>query len=149
MNRSSISSSSSCNWQEALRKQLDNLVKERSKLLEASYHQLSKERKATEQLLDKYTDTIKQLLDNDAPIADGMVMIGSKVELEYLEYQTTDTFIIAFPHETDPEEGVISFLSPIGSQLLLAAIDSVVSIHTPAGAMQVRIISITHSWNGS
>ncbi|MCU6713096.1 GreA/GreB family elongation factor [Paenibacillus sp. J5C_2022] len=149
MNRSSIPSSPSCNWQEALRKQLDNLVKERTKLLEASHLHLSKERKATEQLLDKYADTIKQLLNNDAPIEDGMVLIGSKVELEYVEYRTMDNFVIAFPEETDPEEGVISFLSPIGSQLLLAAIGSIVSIHTPAGAMQVRIVSIKHSWNGS
>jgi transcription elongation factor GreA len=50
--------------------------------------------------------------------------------------------MIVMPEDTNPDEGRISFLSPVGSQLLLGSKGEVRSVHTPSGSMRIRITGI-------
>jgi len=129
---------------ERLLEQLQQLAEERNRLLEELYRHGDKERKEMEALADKYTECLKSFISRPASYEQPIVLIGSRIEVEYLEYRTTDSLIIVFPQEADPENGRISFLSPVGSQLLMAPLHAVISISTPAGSMQVRVTRIEY-----
>lgn len=56
------------------------------------------------------------------------VYIGTKVTLLYDEENETEGYVICFPEYSDPDSGYISFLSPVGRQLLLKNIDEKLSL---------------------
>ena len=71
------------------------------------------------------------------------VFIGSKVTVVYEDENEEEDFIICFPEESDPEEGCISFLSPVGRQLLLRNKGDRIALRIPAGELKVSIQKIT------
>ncbi|MFY2248650.1 MULTISPECIES: GreA/GreB family elongation factor [Priestia] len=70
------------------------------------------------------------------------VFIGSQVSLMYLDDKETEQFTICFPDQSDPDEGNISFLSPVGSQLLLRSAGDKLVLTTPGGSTEVIIKEI-------
>ncbi len=70
------------------------------------------------------------------------VYIGSQVSVLYEEDQFMDEFTICFPEHSDPERGCISYLSPVGNQLLLRGRDERVVLFTPNGETSVIIKDI-------
>ena len=127
-------------WQQ----QLFLLSNEKSRFLDEHFPQQGKERQSMELLLSQYTAQIEKLAACEGKGPAPVVIIGCSLTLEYLDYQTTDQFTIVLPQDANPDEGKISFLSPVGRQLLLAAAGDVLSVTTPAGSMQVRIESIQY-----
>ena len=132
-------------YREQLVKQLLTLGEEKEHFLDTYFSVYGNERIQMSQFLTSYTQFLEKLLTKPGEQQDSAVLIGSTVEITYLEYQTTDVFTIVLPGEADPDEDKISFLSPVGKQLLMTALNDVVTVSTPSGAMRVQITAITHA----
>ena len=69
------------------------------------------------------------------------VQIGSEVVVKEEEYPE-ETFNIVGSKEADPDEGRISYESPIGKALLKHKVGDIVRVETPVGAINFKIIKI-------
>lgn len=71
------------------------------------------------------------------------VFIGTKVTVLYDDEDETEDYVICYPEESNPDLGKISFLSPVGRQLLFKSLGDKVSIRIPTGELLVTIKEIT------
>jgi transcription elongation factor GreA len=71
------------------------------------------------------------------------VYIGTKVTVLYVEENETEDYVICYPEQSNPDEGYISFLSPVGRQLLFKNIGEKISLHIPTGELMVTIKEIS------
>ncbi|MET3696641.1 transcription elongation factor GreA [Bacillus oleivorans] len=76
------------------------------------------------------------------------VFIGTKVTVMYEDDHETEDYVICFPEQSDPDNGFISFLSPVGRQLLLRKIGEQLLLKVPTGELSVSIkeISFAGDW---
>ncbi|CAM3484503.1 GreA/GreB family elongation factor [Marinicrinis lubricantis] len=103
----------------------------------------STERFDFEQLLTAYCKELERLVSNlDEELLHAQVLIGSQVKLRYLDDGFTESFSIVFPQQARPDAQIISFLSPIGKQLLLSRVGEIREIDVPSGTIQVSIEEI-------
>ncbi|WP_394185277.1 GreA/GreB family elongation factor [Metabacillus halosaccharovorans] len=72
------------------------------------------------------------------------VYIGTRVTVLFDDENDTEDFVICFPEESDPDSGCISFLSPVGRQLLLKKMGEKVMLKVPTGELPVVIKEITY-----
>ena len=72
----------------------------------------------------------------------GVVGLGSKVKIEYVGEDEEDEYEIVGSLEADPFDNKVSDESPIGKGLLGAKVGDVVSIESPNGSYEVKVISI-------
>lgn len=72
------------------------------------------------------------------------VYIGTKVTVWYEEDNETEDYVICFPEQSDPDSGFISFLSPVGKQLLLKDLGENLALKIPTGEVSVTIKEITY-----
>lgn len=106
----------------------------------------SAEKVVVQSLVDRYRSQVSQLLAaND--VQDRMdatiVLIGCKVVIRYESDGQEDAYTIVLPNHSNIDEGHVSFLSPLGRNLLLRQAGDVVSVDSPAGVYQVRIMEVT------
>ncbi|WP_462412708.1 GreA/GreB family elongation factor [Neobacillus sp. Marseille-QA0830] len=73
------------------------------------------------------------------------VYIGTKVTVLYDDEHETEDYVICFPEHSDPDSGCISFLSPVGRQLLLKKVGEKLSLKIPTGDLPVTIQEITYA----
>ncbi|GGH47115.1 GreA/GreB family elongation factor [Paenibacillus silvae] len=130
------------NRREKLVSQLLTLGEEKRTFLDAYFDVHNPERVQLDKQLMAYTERVEQLLAGPDEQLGSVVLIGSKIELEYVDFHTSDTLTIVMPEEADPDAGQISFLSPVGRQLLLGDKGEIRAISTPAGSMRIRIADI-------
>lgn len=71
------------------------------------------------------------------------VYIGTRVTVLYEEENETEDYVICFPDQSDPDSGYISFLSPVGRQLLLKELGEKTAIKIPSGDLRVTIQEIS------
>lgn len=71
------------------------------------------------------------------------VFIGTKVTILYEEEDEIEDYVICYPEQSDPDLGYISFLSPVGRQLLFKNLGDKVSIKIPTGELLVTIKEIS------
>ncbi|WP_342431558.1 GreA/GreB family elongation factor [Neobacillus sp. FSL H8-0543] len=71
------------------------------------------------------------------------VYIGTKVTVLYDEDNETEDYVICFPEQSDPDKGFISFLSPVGRQVLLKNLGDKVALKIPTGDLWVTIKEIS------
>jgi transcription elongation factor GreA len=135
--------------------QLVRLEECRNELLAAYFPSEDQERarQAMEHWLDRYIRMAETLASQDSLSLEKeipIVLIGCSVDVEYLdpEKPQLETYTVCFPDEADPASGFISFLSPIGQQLLLTSLNQKVSLMTPDGDLQavIKTISIPSSF---
>ncbi|BBB48338.1 transcription elongation factor GreA [Pelolinea submarina] len=69
------------------------------------------------------------------------VQIGSEVVVKEEEYPE-ETFNIVGSKEANPDEGKISYESPIGKALLKHRVGDIVRVETPAGSINFKIVRI-------
>lgn len=74
--------------------------------------------------------------------SDGTIGIGSKVTIEYVGDDDTDDFEIVSSLEADPTRNKISDESPVGKALCGSKVNDVVSIVSPNGSYDVKIVSV-------
>ncbi|MBR4830655.1 MAG: transcription elongation factor GreA [Bacilli bacterium] len=88
---------------------------------------------------------IEYLIDNATLISNtksSTVKIGSTVEIEYVDDKETDTYQIVGSTEADPFENKISNESPIAIAIIGKKVGEVVSIESPNGSYDIKIVSI-------
>lgn len=133
------------NSRHQLIRQLVYFDEKRSAFLDQYFPNYSKERTQTEQLLGAYSETLERILHENTPDSlNGTVLIGSRMRLDYLDDGSAEEYTIVFPHQADPYNNWISFLSPIGSQLLMARHNGTYSLDVPSGAMKVQIAELKY-----
>jgi transcription elongation factor GreA len=71
------------------------------------------------------------------------VFIGTKVTVLYDEENETEDYVICYSEQSDPDLGHISFLSPVGRQLLFKNLGDKVSIKIPTGELLVTIKEVS------
>jgi transcription elongation factor GreA len=71
------------------------------------------------------------------------VLIGTKVTVLYDEENETEDYVICYPEQSDPDLGYISFLSPVGRQLLFKNLGDKISIKIPTGELLVTVNEIS------
>jgi transcription elongation factor GreA len=129
-------------FREQLIQQLIVLGEEKHSFLDAYFPKQGVERRQTQQFLAEYVQFIENELANVQTGLSPAVFIGCEVTIDYIDYQMKDTFKIVYPMDADPEQNCISFLSPVGKQLLMSRRDDMINVATPAGAMRVRMLHI-------
>jgi transcription elongation factor GreA len=99
--------------------------------------------------LSVYVREVEQYIDlcNQAPGEQPLrkVLIGTKVTVLFDGEDDREVYHICLPEESDPDNGCISFLSPVGRQLLLKNLGEKTSITIPSGKLDVVIENI--SWS--
>jgi transcription elongation factor GreA len=71
------------------------------------------------------------------------VGIGSIVEIEDVDNGgDAQKYRVVSPHETDPENGKISHLCPIGTSLMNSRLGDVVAVKAPGGTRKYKVIAI-------
>lgn len=136
------------NFREVLRSQLSFFEEQRLNFLDtyvSSQYDNRHLRKKIEQMIERYVDEVGRLVAMETLQPDPLerVLIGAVVIIRYEDELDTDTLTVCFPDQSDPDQGRISFLSPIGSQLLLARTNDVVQVSTPNGEMNISVEHIT------
>jgi len=80
----------------------------------------------------------------DDEISTESVGVGSVVQIEDLENGgKTQKFRLVGPTESNPDEGKISHLCPIGTSLMNSKLGDIVSVTTPAGTKKYKVVSIS------
>jgi transcription elongation factor GreA len=80
--------------------------------------------------------------DND--ISTEVVGVGSLVQIEDVENGSIkQEFRLVGPSESNPEDGRISHLCPIGMSLMNSKLGDVVSVNTPGGVKKYKVVAIT------
>lgn len=74
---------------------------------------------------------------------DGIVSIGKKVTIEFLDDHENDTFIIVGISETNIDENKISLRSPLGQALHNHKVGDIVTINSPDSVYTVKINAIS------
>ena len=88
---------------------------------------------------------LEYLIDNATIISStksSTIKIGSKVEIEYVDDDEKDTYQIVGSTEADPFENKISNESPIAVAIIGKKVGETVSIESPNGNYDVKIVSI-------
>ncbi|MNI37741.1 Transcription elongation factor GreA [compost metagenome] len=102
----------------------------------------NKDRGMTDQLITKYSKALVPILSNLEETIHSQVLIGSRVIVRYVDDQTLETFTVVYPSQADPDHNLISFLSPLGMQLLLSNHEEIHSIQTPSGSYEIKVDQI-------
>ncbi|MNR56934.1 transcription elongation factor GreA [compost metagenome] len=67
------------------------------------------------------------------------MLIGSYVKVRNDAEGTVESYCLVLPDEANIEEYCISFLSPIGQELLLSDKGQTITVQTPAGSYQLIV----------
>lgn len=103
-----------------------------------AYMKLEREISETASLIARAT------VVEDDDISTDMVGVGSLVQIEDIENGSrTQEFRLVGPTESDPGNGRISHLCPIGKSLMDAKLGDEVSVQTPGGVRRYRVTSIS------
>ncbi|OAB46692.1 GreA/GreB family elongation factor [Paenibacillus glacialis] len=109
----------------------------------------AKERNKVDQVLNMYTASLENIIaESSRESLNSKVLIGSQVTLRYLDDGYEEQYSIVFPHMTDPSKNWISFLSPIGLQLLMTTMGEVCEFIVPSGSIEVTITEIKYMNSG-
>ena len=88
---------------------------------------------------------LEYIIDNASIISgtkSSTIKIGSTVEIEYIDDKETETYKIVGSTEADPFENKISNESPIAVAILGKKVGETVSIESPNGNYDIKIVSI-------
>ena len=82
------------------------------------------------------------LIDEDN-ISNEHIHIGSLVKIENLNNSKTAEYRIVGSNESNPREGKISDESPIGKGLIGHSVGDVVTVETPLGEVNFKVLEIS------
>ncbi|MEG2322090.1 MAG: transcription elongation factor GreA [Bacilli bacterium] len=88
---------------------------------------------------------LETLIDNAQVVSDvktDKVRIGTKVKLEYISDGEIEEYSIVGSKEADPFTNKISNESPIASAIMNLKVGSIVSVDSPNGQYEVKIVEI-------
>lgn len=89
---------------------------------------------------------IKDIFENyelvEKPKSKNTISIGSKVKIEYTEFEEIEEITIVTKVESDPINGLISNESPVGTALMGQKKGATVEVSTPAGTTKIKVIEM-------
>lgn len=88
---------------------------------------------------------LEAMIENAIIISDiktDQVAIGSKVKIEYVEDKDIEEYTIVGSKEADPFQNKISNESPIASAILGLHVGDIVSVKSPNGKYDVKVVEI-------
>lgn len=130
------------NLKETLLNQLVFLEENVTEIIDSYF---SSNRNKYKEFLNTYSTEVQDFLstvDEQSESSLIKAFIGTKVVLKYEDEDETDDYTICMPENSDPDKGFISFLSPVGSQLLLRSSGEIMNLITPGGEFKVTIKAI-------
>lgn len=131
----------------SLVKQLVFFDEQKNSLLERHFPEPHRDRKSMELLINRYRERLETIIDdNNMDILHQTVLIGSHVEVRSDEDGMTESYTVVMPDAANIEEYCISFLSPLGQELLLSEKGQLITVQTPSGSYELTVIEI--KWKG-
>lgn len=129
------------------RKEVTNMIsaaREYGDLSENSEYDAAKERQA---ILEREISEMEDILLNckvvsSTPASKNEIAIGSTVTLYDEEFDEEVTYKILGSTGSDPANGIISNLSPVGSALMGKKKGDVVSVNLPTGNIKYKVLAI-------
>lgn len=114
-------------------------------LSENAEYDAAKDAQATmEERIAKIEEMLKNALVVDVDDIDTeSVGICSKVKVLDMEFDEEETYTIVGSTEADPDSNKISDESPIGTAIMGKKVGDVVSVETPGGVFELKILEIT------
>ena len=109
----------------------------------AEYKAIKEKQQLTAKRLEELSAMLSgvQIIENlDLP--DGQVTVGKKVYLNNLDDGSKDVYTILGPAESDIDNDIISYESPIAKQLMMKKEGDEVDISVPIGIIRYRIEKI-------
>ncbi|TDF96357.1 GreA/GreB family elongation factor [Paenibacillus piri] len=129
--------------------QLVYFDEQKQEFLDHYFPNSGRERLKIDQLLSDYAKTLEGILAGFTQESlNSTVLIGSRMRLLYVEDGLTESYTVVFPHQAEPNENKVSFLSPIGLQLLLAKTNETCRLKVPSGELEVRLEEIRYNNSG-
>lgn len=121
------------------------IAREYGDLSENAEYDAAKEEQAIleSQIADIESTLLNAVIIKKSNIDTSKVSIGTKVKLYDLEFDEEVEYKIIGSDESDPKNGIISNVSPVGSALLGHKVDDVVTVKTPNGEIKFKILSIS------
>lgn len=120
--------------------------------LDTYFHDYNRARSEMDHLIRAYIEKLEAILGgDDEQLEDALtsiVLLGSSAKLKFAEDGLSETYTVVYPTEADLDQNRISFLSPIGKQLLLAQAEDELEIAGPSGNYQVKIEEIKYAYIG-
>ncbi|GIO08795.1 hypothetical protein J31TS6_48230 [Brevibacillus reuszeri] len=111
-----------------------------------------KDKQIVDSLVKRYKETLEKLLSGDdealSKSLHGITLLGSSVKVLFEEDGYEESFTVVYPTDIDPDNNRISFLSPIGRQLLLAGPEDSIVLESPVGSSHVQIKEIRFTYMG-
>ena len=108
---------------------------------------VARERRNTKAFIERYMFKLENFLQQNSGSGDRIcpdfAFIGSTVTVLYDDGQR-ESYTLCFPEDSDPDNDCISFISPLGSQLLMAVKGSQVTIVTPGQITNVTITDVSY-----
>jgi transcription elongation factor GreA len=111
----------------------------------AEYDEARKEYLSLEKQINETAGLIaRSRVIGDDEISTESVGVGSLVQIEDVEDGSSrQEFRLVGPTESNPGDGKISHLCPIGMSLMNSKLGDVVSVNTPRGVKKYKVIAIT------
>ena len=110
----------------------------------AEYDAAKDEQRDIETRIEELEKILKnvEVVDEEDVTADH-IMIGSKVKIYDIEFDEELSYKIVGSTEANSIKGKISNESPVGRALIGAVVGDTVTVHTPAGESQFKVLEIT------
>ncbi|MGG1661051.1 GreA/GreB family elongation factor [Brevibacillus sp. NRS-1366] len=109
-----------------------------------------KDKQIVDGLVKRYKETLEKLLSCEDEVLfkslQEITLLGSSVKVLFEEDGFEESFTVVYPTDIDPDNNRISFLSPIGRQLLLAGPEDSIILESPVGTNNVQIREIRFSY---
>ncbi|MEF3303404.1 GreA/GreB family elongation factor [Paenibacillus sp. GYB003] len=122
---------------------------EKTNFLNQYFPVITPERNKIDRTITAYAAAVEKLFeDYTDETLHSVVLIGSQVDLLYTDDGSTESYTIVFPHQADANQNRVSFLSPVGSQLLLTPVNETRRLGTPSGAIEVKLERIRYTLCG-
>lgn len=109
----------------------------------ANYHDAKEQQSFMEGRIRDLEDTLRrsQIIVNNGPSS--VIRVGSTVTIAEIGFEDEEEeYRIVGVHEANPSKGLISNESPIGRALLGAKKGQIVSVETPRGETEFKILKI-------
>ena len=84
-----------------------------------------------------------EIIEEDENESKDVVRLGSKVRVLDVEFKEELEYRIVGSNEANTDAGKISNESPVGKALIGAHVGDVVTVHSPAGESQYKVLEIT------
>jgi transcription elongation factor GreA len=128
-----------------LRQEIVARIKEAKEQGDLSENAEYAEAKEAQSLNEGRIEELKQVLDNAEVFSggtakSGMIGVGSRITVQTAK--ETREFTIVGAAESDPANGKISNESPLGAAFLGHKKGDSISVHTPRGEMQYKVVEV-------